>query len=325
MKDKIKNNSYLKNIDFKGFYSDNLIIKIVCLFLAIFLWSFVMENKNPVVTKDIPVISVEYRGVDKLREDGRVIISPKAATISMRVEGRRNTITKMKNSEIKAFVDVKSIKVDSDTLPIELSLPQGVNVVDQSDETLLVKTETVDTVKFPIRIMKVGDLPDNVEIDSIKLDPQEITVSGAKTYLNSIDYASVKIDQSNIDKDINLDLPINLSLKDDAAKSFLTKSSESCKVIIDVLLKKDVEIKPVVTNIPDGLKVAKITFSRPTVKIKGQDDIIKSHSHIATKPIDLTNLKEGENTVDVSLDLPQSIVLAEGSNGRITATVVLEK
>lgn len=325
MKDKIKNNSYLKNIDFKGFYSNNLIIKIVCLFLAIFLWSFVMENKNPVVTKDIPVISVEYRGVDKLREDGRVIISPKAATISMRVEGRRNTITKMKNSEIKAFVDVKSIKVDSETLPIELSLPQGVNVTDKSDETILVKTETVDTAKFPIRIMKVGDLPDNVEVDSIKLDPKEITVSGAKTYLNSIDYASVKIDQSNIDKDINLDLPINLSLKDDAVKSFLTKSSESCKVIIDVLLKKDVEIKPVVTNIPDGLNVAKITFSRPTVKIKGQDDIIKSHSHIATKPIDLTNLKEGENTVDVSLDLPQSIVLAEGSNGRITATVVLEK
>lgn len=325
MKDKIKNNSYLKNIDFKGFYSNNLIIKIVCLFLAIFLWSFVMENKNPVVTKDIPVISVEYRGVDKLREDGRVIISPKTPTISMRVEGRRNTITKMKNSEIKAFVDVKSIKVDSETLPIELSLPQGVNVADQSDETLLVKTETVDTVKFPIRIMKVGDLPDNVEVDSIKLDPQEITVSGAKTYLNSIDYASVKIDQSNIDKDINLDLPINLSLKDDAAKSFLTKSSESCKVIIDVLLKKDVEIKPVVTNIPDGLNVAKITFSRPTVKIKGQDDIIKSHSHITTKPINLTNLKQGENTVDVSLDLPQSIVLAEGSNGRITATVVLEK
>lgn len=325
MKDKIKNNSYLKNIDFKGFYSNNFIIKIVCLFLAIFLWSFVMENKNPVVTKDIPVISVEYRGVDKLREDGRVIISPKAATISMRVEGRRNTITKMKNSEIKAFVDVKSIKVDSETLPIELSLPQGVNVVDQSDETLLVKTETVDTVKFPIRIMKVGDLPDNVEVDSIKLDPQEITVSGAKTYLNSIDYASVKIDQSNIDKDINLDLPINLSLKDDAAKSFLTKSSESCKVIIDVLLKKDVEIKPVVTNIPDGLNVAKITFSRPTVKIKGQDDIIKSHSHVTTKPIDLTDFKEGENSVDITLDLPQSIVLAEGSNGRITATVVLEK
>lgn len=325
MKDKIKNNSYLKNIDFKGFYSNNLIIKIVCLFLAIFLWSFVMENKNPVVTKDIPVISVEYRGVDKLREDGRVIISPKAATISMRVEGRRNTITKMKNSEIKAFVDVKSIKVDSETLPIELSLPQGVNVVDQSDETLLVKTETVDTVKFPIRIMKVGDLPDNVEVDSIKLDPQEITVSGAKTYLNSIDYASVKIDQSNIDKDINLDLPINLSLKDDAAKSFLTKSSESCKVIIDVLLKKDVEIKSVVTNIPNGLNVAKITFSRPTVKIKGQDDIIKSHSHVTTKPIDLTDFKEGENSVDITLDLPQSIVLAEGSNGRITATVVLEK
>ena len=325
MKDKIKNNSYLKNIDFKGFYSNNLIIKIVCLFLAIFLWSFVMENKNPVVTKDIPVISVEYRGVDKLREDGRVIISPKAATISMRVEGRRNTITKMKNSEIKAFVDVKSIKVDSETLPIELSLPQGVNVADQSDETLLVKTETVDTVKFPIRIMKVGDLPDNVEVDSIKLDPQEITVSGAKTYLNSIDYASVKIDQSNIDKDIDLDLPINLSLKDDAAKSFLTKSSESCKVIIDVLLKKDVEIKPVVTNIPNGLNVAKITFSRPTVKIKGQDDIIKSHSHVTTKPIDLTDFKEGENSVDITLDLPQSIVLAEGSNGRITATVVLEK
>ena len=243
----------------------------------------------------------------------------------MRVEGRRNTITKMKNSEIKAFVDVKSIKVDSETLPIELSLPQGVNVTDQSDETLLVKTETVDTVKFPIRIMKVGDLPDNVEVDSIKLDPQEITVSGAKTYLNSIDYASVKIDQSNIDKDINLDLPINLSLKDDAAKSFLTKSSESCKVIIDVLLKKDVEIKPVVTNIPNGLNVAKITFSRPTVKIKGQDDIIKSHSHVTTKPIDLTDFKEGENSVDITLDLPQSIVLAEGSNGRITATVVLEK
>ncbi|MBS5966185.1 MAG: hypothetical protein KIA06_01745 [Finegoldia magna] len=325
MKDKIKNNSYLKNIDFKGFYSNNLIIKIVCLFLAIFLWSFVMENKNPVVTKDIPVVNVEYRDIDKLRENGRVIISPKNATISMRVEGRRNTITKMKNSEIKAFVDVKSIKVDSETLPVQVSLPQGVNVTDQSDETILVKTETVDTVKFPIRIMKVGDLPENVEIDSIKLDPKDIKVSGAKTYLNSIDYASVKIDQSNIDKDINLDLPINLSLKDDTARSYLTKSSESCKVIIDVLLKKDVEIKPVVTNIPDGLKVKKVTFSRPTIKIKGQDDIIKSHSNITTKAIDLKDFKEGENTVDVTLDLPQSIVLAEGSNGRITATVVLEK
>ncbi|MDU1879185.1 MAG: hypothetical protein E6779_06380, partial [Finegoldia magna] len=77
MKDKLKNNSYLKNIDFKGFYSNNLIIKVVCLLLAIFLWSFVMENKNPVVTKDIPVVNIEYRGVDKLRENGRVIISPK--------------------------------------------------------------------------------------------------------------------------------------------------------------------------------------------------------------------------------------------------------
>lgn len=325
MKDKLKNNSYLKNIDFKGFYSNNLIIKIVCLLLAIFLWSFVMENKNPVVTKDIPVVNIEYRGVDKLREDGRVIISPKTPTISMRVEGRRNTITKMKNSEIKAFVDIKSIRVDSETLPVEVILPQGVNVLDKSDETILVKTETVDTVKFPIRIMQVGDLPENVELDTIKLDPKEIKVSGAKTYLNSIDYASVKIDQSNIDKDINLELPINLSLKDDAARPFLTKSSENCKVIIDVFIKKDVEIKPVFTNIPAGLKVKKVTFSKPTVKIKGQDDIIKSHSIVTTKAIDLKNFKEGENTVDVTLDLAQSIVLAEGSNGRITATVVLEK
>ncbi len=325
MKDKLKNNSYLKNIDFKGFYSNNLIIKIVCLLLAIFLWSFVMENKNPVVTKDIPVVNIEYRGVDKLREDGRVIISPKTPTISMRVEGRRNTITKMKNSEIKAFVDIKSIRVDSETLPVEVILPQGVNVLDKSDETILVKTETVDTVKFPIRIMQVGDLPENVELDTIKLDPKEIKVSGAKTYLNSIDYVSVKIDQSNIDKDINLELPINLSLKDDSARPFLTKSSESCKVIIDVFIKKDVEIKPVFTNIPTGLKVKKVTFSKPTVKIKGQDDIIKSHSIVTTKAIDLKNFKEGENTVDVTLDLAQSIVLAEGSNGRITATVVLEK
>ena len=133
MKDKLKNSSYLKNIDFKGFYSNNLIIKIVCLFLAIFLWSFVMGNKNPVVTKDIPVVNVEYRGVDKLRENGRVIISPKTPTISMRVEGRRNTITKMKNSEIKAFVDVKSIKVESETLPVDISLPHGDNAADQSD------------------------------------------------------------------------------------------------------------------------------------------------------------------------------------------------
>ena len=325
MKDKIKNNSYLKNIDFKGFYSNNLMIKLVCLILAIFLWSFVMENKNPVVTKDIPIVNVQLQGIDKLRENGRVIISPKNPTISMRVEGRRNTITRMKNSEVKAFVNVSSIKVNSETLPVEISLPQGVSLSDRSDETMLINTETVDTVKFPIRVMKIGELSNNVEIESIKIVPKDVAISGARTYLNAIDYLSVKLDQSNLDKDINLDLPINLNLKDDTAREYLTKSTENCKVIVDLLFKKDVEIKPVLTSIPDGLKIEKITLNKNKVKIKGQDDIIEQINSVNTKPIDLSNLKEGENTVEVNLDLPQSVVMAEGSNGRITATIKLEK
>lgn len=198
-------------------------------------------------------------------------------------------------------------------------------MIDKSDNTLLVKSETVDTLKYPIRLTKVGDLPENVEIASIKLDPKDVKVSGAKTYLDSIEYVSVKIDQSNIEKDINYDLPINLNLRDDSVKGYLTKSSERCKVIIDVLLKKDVTVKPIVTNIPDGLKVKKISLSKDFVKIKGQDDIVKSITSVDTNSIDLSNASEGENSVDVTLNLPKGVNLEDGSTGKITAKVVLEK
>ncbi len=320
----MKDKSYLKKIDFKGIYSNNLMIKLVCLLLAIFLWSFVMGNKNPVTGKDIPEINVEYRGIDKLKENGRVVITPQNPTISMRIEGRRSVITNLKKSDIKAYVDVSSVKSNSESLYINVDLPQGVNLVERSDQNLKIKSESVETVKFPVRLTKVGDLPENIEVASIKLDPEEVKVSGAKTYLNSIDYLSVKIDQSNIEGDVNLELPINLSLKDDSVKNHLTKSSESCKVIIDTLLKKKIAINPITQNVPEGMRIRSVQLNIPEVKVKGEDDLIKSMKSVETKPIDLSGVTDSK-TFDIELNLPQGVTVIEDSIKNFTATISLEK
>lgn len=308
----------------KDKFTDNIITKIICLLLAIFLWSYVMGMENPKITREIYDVRIEYKNLDKLAEDKRVVIEPENPTMSITIEGRRNEINKIKAEDISASVDVSQIQSDSQSLPIKIDALLGVSVTNQSDQFLIIHSQPISTTKTEVNLSSVGELPEGVEISSVKLDPESISVSGAQTYLDNFEYAIVRIDKSKITGDLNLEMPIEMVTKGTNVDEHLTKSAETVKVIIETKISKEVPIKArYINSLPDGLSLDSIDIKPQKVKITGKDIDIHNLESIETNPIDLSKISE-DTDLEVSLNLPDNASLEDPNNRLVTAQIKLK-
>ncbi|MDY6065800.1 MAG: CdaR family protein [Finegoldia sp.] len=309
----------------KDKFKENLVTKIVCLLLAVFLWSYVMGMENPKVTREIRDVKIEYKNLDKLAEAKRVIIEPESPTMSVTIEGRRNEINKIKPEDIGASVDVSQIQSDSQSLPIKINALLGVSVINQSDQILVVNSQPISTEKVEINVSSVGKLPEGVEVSSIRLDPEIISISGAQKYLDDFEYALVRLDNSKITGDLNLEMPIEMVTSgSNKASDHITKSHENAKVVIETKITKEVPITVRYTGSPPKeLSLDSITTLPKTVKITGKDIDINSIESIETQPIDLSKISESKS-VDVGLSIPPNAKLEDESNRSVTAEVNLK-
>lgn len=251
--------------------------------------------------------SYDYINVDKM--DSKFILSKPEFIEGSKVNIRASQDTLDSIAMVKALIDVEGKTNDFETQATLVAYDkQGKSVeADIVPSTIKVKVGVSSPHKaVPIVLNLIGDVPNNMAIESITMDHQTATIYANENILNSVEQVSIEYDASTLTGDAKVVQPITLPEG--------VTSSDVSLVTLDVKL-AEAQSKVIqgininYRNNVNNMTALNISNTKVDVEIIGTktniDQISASDLFVY---IDLANLEPG------TYDLPLNIERSSGSS-----------
>lgn len=285
----------------------NTTIKIIAIFFSMILWTYVMSEVNPRMTKPIENVKVELLNIDSIEQAGLVLMEPKDVTVDVKIAGRRNNIINITSEDIVAQVDLRGYSEGLNKVPIDIKVPSMVEIEDFQPKQVLFKFDNIVQKQLPVVIKTVNRPASGYSVGNGKANPESVYIEGPRSWVNSVTSVVADVDVSDASGDINTTVPLKAIDDDGKEVRGVEKEPNVVNVTIPVYKVKDVVVEPQVEGTPlNGYRVTDVTVNPTTVKIRGYENNIKSINSIKTMPIDVNYLTK-KIEKEVLFDLPEGI------------------
>ena len=238
----------------KNVFHNTWFIRIASLFFAIFLYIFVSSE-----TASVPIHVIknqEYASVNVTetisnvpvylgKTDPETFVSGVPETVDVRLTGPKNIINQVTSETIRVETeDLTNAQTGSKAIRYEVTnLPEDVDYQVTPSRTI-VQISHRKTIKLPVTYeVEDGAVDQQFEVTQVKMNPQEVTLTGNDKIINNVDKVYIKIlsEEPNVanftgnypiqivDKDGNL-LDVNSSVSDIEAEVIVEPKIQSSKV-----------------------------------------------------------------------------------------------
>jgi len=287
--------------------------KILTLVIAIFLWSYVMSETDPVQTQEYRNVTVNYINTAALDRQGLVIMEPEEVKIDVRVSGKRSDFSQFSSSKIYAQVDLSGYSEGQVKIPVTVGLldqSSGIRVVNYEPKEVLFTFDSIVSREIPVTIDYQGTLPEGYVRGDAVSRPQSILVSGPRTWINEVDRAQGVVDLTDRTENVVVSTPIKIL--DDGGEEVRGLEKEPGFVDVTVPIYRTVEL-PVelvtINELPDNYAITDIEISPETVAVKG-DNSVSQLTELRTAEIDINSMLENDSIL-VELALPEGVTLLD--------------
>ena len=304
-------------------------LKIFAFIIAVVLWSYVMSEVNPVISKDYKTIDLVYKNVATLDRQGLVIMEPENVTVSVKVSGKKSEMAKFSSEfsseSIKAEVDLKGYGEGQKKVPISVSLDQfsNIKIVSFEPREVLFTFDKSITKEKSVTIKTTGDLDPGYVLGDLGTKSQTILLKGPRSWVNEVSEVVAVVDLKNRKQDGSVTVPVRLL--DDQGNDVEGVQKEPNVVDVNIPIMRSTKLPielQMENNLPDDHGLTQVTINPSTIGIKGDKDIFNLTS-IKTKPIDVNDLI-GKTEFDVELDLPENVQLLD-PNEKVKITFKIEE
>jgi len=285
----------------------NTTVKIMSILFAVFLWIFVLDSTNPIMSTDFNV-PLRVENEDVLKNKNILIKDanfPRTVTVS--IKGRQDKVRRINSSEIDAVVDLSKISDESTGfLYVEIyKIPDGVSFESVSPRGVSFELEKIGENPYSVEIVTTGDTQENYKVVGVTVSPKTISIEATDSIINSIGQVKAFADITGIKDDTSLNLKCKVYDKDGNEMSvFDNKYSVEAKIEVA----KEVSVIPVVKGKPAKNYVDGMHKVLPDkVFISGSSSVIDYIDNIKTETIDIENLSA--STIKTA-----NIVLPDGVN-----------
>ncbi len=264
--------------------SNDLLLKLISLVLAIVLW--VMVGGEDVIEKSIQV-PVE---VINLPQD-LVISNQYKKELEVSLRGPRSVINELKDQSIVRLIDLS--KEEPGTIVFSndndhIIVPRSLTVQRVQPSSIILSLDKISKKQVPIVANTVGQVADGYELKSIRMSPDFIVISGPETILKNVDeLQSDYISLNSMTATQQLQVPLNLS---QAVVGLIGETTVTAD--ITVVAKETVQV----VNLP--------------VKL--------SNNNFTTFPETVTVTASFPETIFKSGVLPEDLLLARVENATLT-------
>jgi len=265
-------------------------IKIMSVLFAVFLWFFVLDSTNPIISSDFSV-PLKIENADVLRSKGIVIKDsnfPRNVTIVLK--GREDKIKRINSSEIEAVVDMSKVSdVSTGFLYVDVySIPEGVSFESVSPRVVNFKLEKIGENPYPVEVVTVGEAKENYKIVGISISPQTISIEATDSVISSIGQVKAFADITGLKNDTSMRLMCKVF---DVEGNEMPEFNDKYSVEARIEVAKEVPVIPVVKGKPAKDYVDGIHRATPAkVLIAGPSSLLDTIDDLKTESIDIENL-----------------------------------
>lgn len=308
---------------------NDLAAKITVLIVAIFLWSFVMDDVNPEITRIYRNVTVNYSNTSALDREGLVVMEPQSLVVDVKVTGKKSDLARFDRysaSNILAQVDLSGYSEGQVKVPITVSLvdqPSGISITSVEPREALFTFDKLITKEVPVTIERIGSLPENYVLGNLVSNTKNISISGPRTWVNQVDKIVATI---NIDGRTSTDTEsFSTVLLDGAGNEVrgITKDPNTVQITVPVYRAVTLPIELQTTNeLPEDYSITDISITPSSVTVRG-DESVANLTKVNTQTIDINQLLGG-TALEVELDLPEGVQLVD-PNQKITIVYDIEQ
>jgi len=291
--------------------------KVCAVLLAVLLWVYVMETQNP-MTEESYTVPVEMRDLS-----ARLAIPDTNRQVTIRVQGNSSAMDELSSRQIFAYCDFSDVTEGEATLPVQVELPEGVNLVNVLPESMSFTLEAVVSEAFPVEVRSQGQAAESYKALDPVLDPAMITLSGSKDYLSQV--ATVFVNADISDSTENYNKKLSVEVLDNSGKNiseWFSFSPSTVNVMIPIVYEqpeKSVAVSPVYVGEPAlGYRISRVVVEPATVRAFGDLDVLNNLYYIETAAVDVNELKK-TTSFSVNLNHGNNISLSAE-----TVTVVVQ-
>ncbi|KKM11705.1 hypothetical protein SY88_07220 [Clostridiales bacterium PH28_bin88] len=265
----------------------NLGYRILSILLALGLWMYVVEDQNPIVEQVLSV-PLETRALP-----GGLVISDRPATVKVRLEGRQGQVQDLSSRDVRAFVELNDARTGENVVPVQATVPKGVDIVSISPERVTVSVDKVTEKQVPVTVTVDGKPASGYRLLDPVLKPSQVIVTGPHKSLDQIDRAFVEVTVEGVKENYLEKLPLRVGSgkEDNKALEWVNVKPDTVEVFIPVVQELPVKQVPVQVDVQgtpaDGYRVAGVTFEPRTVKVSGPQEVLDTLESLTTKPVDV--------------------------------------
>lgn len=172
--------------------TNNLLLKITSVILAIGLWFFIATSDYTEVSFTVPI------KIENLNNS--MVAINKTGLVNVVLRGPNFSLNNMSYNDIKVSIDASNFNVGEIKYRVktsEVKVPAGIKVVEIVPSEVVFLVDEVITKSVKINPTFIGEPLKGYKVSSVKMIPESVKLQGAKRILSKLDFIDT--------------LPINLS------------------------------------------------------------------------------------------------------------------
>lgn len=286
-----------------GLLARNVWLKLLSLLLAILLWNYVISSNTSITrSKTLNGLTGYVTGQTTLTANRLALLddpSDALSSITVTVDAPQAYYARLSGENVQVSLDLSSVRTaGTQEVPLRAVSSYG-RVTDVIPESLTLTFEALDSRSIPINSVLSGDMQEDYWYNITRINPSNLTVSGAASVVRNIGSANVYMDISGHDSPFTQAQPYVLldSAGEEISAEMLNLSSSSVSVSVDIYPTKELpvstELANVVTGQPaEGYVVQSVTMQPETITVAADAELLDGLTELMIQPVSVDGMSQ---------------------------------
>lgn len=301
----------------KKYLFENLAVKIICLFSATILWVYLAASQSTIARfpGNIPIIANNT-------PSGLVAIYDQKS-VEIKVMAEPDAWQNLSIDSFSANIDLAGFTEGTFEVPVNVvSKNRGVTIVEKTPAKIIVTLEPLASKEVTVSSRLKGEASLGLVAGKISFNPNEVTIRGAKSIVESISEVYALIELTGEDTDFMR--KISLFVDDEKTTGYIEITPNEVMADVAIIKGSNIRtagIKPNISGkLKDNYQIEKISVNPTVVEITGTYENISTITQIETIKIDISGL-ESSFEKEVSLVLPSGIALLDSKFQKVLVKI----
>ncbi len=310
-------------------FLSNIGLLFVSLLLTLMIWSFVIEQTNPLQRARVEGIPLRIENVPPNTK----LIPPPPASVSAIIQTTDDVLPTLSPRSFQAVVSLQGSSPGFYRLPVRVNFGSAqVLILSVDPPALDLELAPIISRTLPVMV----DIPDQQNLSaayelvgSPTASPDQVQVVGPVPLVNQVDRIRTTISLANASTSLRETRPLQALDAQNREITEVNLQPNQVQVSVSIrqrLNARNVSVRIVTSGIPPpGYWLSNLSVTPAGVTLKGSpDQLANVGSFVDTLPIDVSQAV-GELSVQIPLDLPPKVQALDGNGNIVEAVTVLAR